>query len=224
MTTNQHLKYLKTDTINALNALNKENQAFVRNLMLSMYGGNIFKDETALGLKLNEIINDLAQAERDGLSAEEFFGHQPKKASQEILAAIPNKKVSDVIKDNRFLFCITVLFVAFISSINTRSVTGVDHAYFSILSTVLTPTLIALLIYLVFKAISFIAFAKDSLKIIVLACLIFATLYFTVFLFGHPIHWLSFELPMFWIDCQLIAVILYLISMIIILTIRKSRK
>jgi hypothetical protein len=41
--------------------------------MFSMYGGNIFKDETALGLKLNEIINDFAQAEQDGLSAEDFF-------------------------------------------------------------------------------------------------------------------------------------------------------
>lgn len=226
MTNQPYIKQLKTDTVTALNALNKENQAFVRNLMLSMYGGNIFKDETALGLKLNEIINDFVQAEQDGLSAEEFFGHQPKKASQEILAAIPNKKVSDVIKDNLLLSFLTVFFVAFLSSISTRTINGVDHAYFSILSTILTPTLIALLIYLVFKVISFTAFAKDFLKIIVLACLIFATLYFIVFLFGHPIHWLSFEVPMFWIDCQLIATLLYLTSMIIItiLTIRKSRK
>lgn len=164
MTNQPYIKQLKTDTINALNALNKENQAFVRNLMLSMYGGNIFKDETALGLKLNEIINDFAQAEQDGLSAEDFFGHQPKKASQEILAAIPNKKVSDVIKDNLLLYFLTVFFVAFLSSISTRTINSVDHAYFSILSTVLTPTLIALLIYLVFKVISFTAFAKDFLK------------------------------------------------------------
>lgn len=53
MTNQPYIKQLKTDTVTALNALNKENQAFVRNLMLSMYGGNIFKDETALGLKLN---------------------------------------------------------------------------------------------------------------------------------------------------------------------------
>ena len=79
MTYQPYIKQLKTDTITVLNGLSKENHAFVRNLMFSMYGGNIFKDETALGLKLNEIINDFAQAEQDGLSAEDFFGHQPKK-------------------------------------------------------------------------------------------------------------------------------------------------
>ena len=87
-----------------------------------------------------------------------------KKASQEILAAIPNKKVSDVIKDNLLLSGITFLFVAFLSSISICSFDGVNHAYFSILSTVLTPMLIALLIYFVFKTISFTAFAKDFLK------------------------------------------------------------
>ncbi|GAB2022738.1 hypothetical protein RyT2_18120 [Pseudolactococcus yaeyamensis] len=226
MTNQPYIKQLKTDTISALNALNKENQAFVRNLMLSMYGDNIFKDETALGLKLNEIINDFAQAEQDGISAEDFFGQQPKKASQEILAAIPNKKVSDVIKDNLLLFCITVLFVAFLSSISIRNINGADHAYFSILSAVLTPTLISLLIYLIFKIFSFIAFTKDLLKIVALFCLTSLTFYFMVFLLGNPIHWLSFEVPMFWVDCQLIAVLLYLTSMlsITLLTVHKSRK
>ncbi len=164
MTYQPYIKQLKADTITVLNGLSKENHAFVRNLMFSIYGGNIFKDETALGLKLNEIINDFAQAEQDGLSAEDFFGHQPKKASQEILAAIPNKKVSDVIKDNLLLSGITFLFVAFLSSISIRSFDGFNHAYFSILSTVLTPMLIALLIYFVFKTISFTAFAKYFLK------------------------------------------------------------
>ncbi|MFZ2348413.1 hypothetical protein [Lactococcus chungangensis] len=79
MTYQPYIKQLKADTITVLNGLSKENHAFVRNLMFSIYGGNIFKDETALGLKLNEIINDFAQAEQDGLSAEDFFGHQPKK-------------------------------------------------------------------------------------------------------------------------------------------------
>ena len=226
MTYQPYIKQLKADTITVLNGLSKENHAFVRNLMFSIYGGNIFKDETALGLKLNEIINDFAQAEQDGLSAEDFFGHQPKKASQEILAAIPNKKVSDVIKDNLLLSGITFLFVAFLSSISIRSFDGVNHAYFSILSTVLTPMLIALLIYFVFKTISFTAFAKDFFKIIILSCLSFITLYLIVFLFKNPIHWLSFQVPMFLSDCQLIAVVLYLISMMIItiLTIRKSSK
>jgi hypothetical protein len=210
------------ETIANLNALNQSNQAFVRNLMLAMFGDSVFKDPVALERKLNEIINDIAQAERDGMTAEAFFGHHPRRASQKILAALPNQKLGEMIKANWRIFCLTLLFACFLSSISLRTVNGTDHAYFSILSTFLTPTLLTILIWFDFKLISWVSFKQKGLKFLTTFALSFATIYLAGFLFRNPIRWLSFEVPRFWITCQFIAMLIYLLIMII-LTIRNSR-
>ncbi|PCS06563.1 hypothetical protein RU86_GL000222 [Lactococcus piscium] len=194
--------------------MSKNNQLFVTDFLLTMTGDILLKDETIVQLKLAEVINDIAQAEKDGYTAQMLLGTDPKKVAKAILAAMPNKKIGTLIKENLTLFCITLIFVIFLSSIGIHNINGIDKAYFSIISALLTPLIIACLIFIALKLINFSAFKSRLIKGLCLFICTFGIVYLSSFLFSRPIYWLSFEVPLILETGQLIAVLLYLISLV----------
>ncbi|MGX7048852.1 hypothetical protein [Pseudolactococcus piscium] len=214
MASQQYTNLLSTETRSVIKALSKNNQLFVTDFLLTMTGDILLKDETIVQLKLAEVINDIAQAEKDGYTAQMLLGTDPKKVAKAILAAMPNKKIGTLIKENLTLFCITLIFVIFLSSIGIHNINGIDKAYFSIISALLTPLIIACLIFIALKLINFSAFKSRLIKGLCLFICTFGIVYLSSFLFSRPIYWLSFEVPLILETGQLIAVLLYLISLV----------
>lgn len=214
MASQQYTKLLSTETHSVIKALSKNNQLFVTDFLLTMTGDTLLKDETTVQLKLAEVINDIAQAEKDGYTAQVLLGTDPKKVAKDILAAMPNKKIGTLIKENLTLLCITLIFVIFLSSIGIHRINGIDKAYFSIISALLTPLIIALLIFIALKLIKFSAFKSRFIKGLCLFICTFGIVYLSSFLFSRPIYWLSFEVPIILETGQLIAVLLYLIGLV----------
>lgn len=214
MASQQYTNLLSTETRSVIKALSKNNQLFVTDFLLTMTGDILLKDETIIQLKLAEVINDIAQAEKDGYTAQALLGSDPKKVAKDILAAMPNKKLGTIIKENLILFCITLIFVIFLSSIGIHRINGVDQAYFSIISALLTPLIIAFLVFIALKLINFSAFKSRFIKGLCLFVCTFGIVYLSSFLFSRPIYWLSFEVPIILETGQLIAILLYLISLV----------
>lgn len=214
MASQQYTKLLSTETNSVIKTLSKNNQLFVTDFLLTMTGGSLLKDETIIQLKLAEVINDIAQAEKDGYTAQVLLGTDPKKVAKDILAAMPNKKIGTLIKENLTLLCITLIFVIFLSSIGIHNINGIDKAYFSIISALLTPLIIAFLIFIALKLIKFSAFKSRFIKGLCLFICTFGIVYLSSLLFSRPIYWLSFEVPIILETGQLIAVLLYLIGLV----------
>lgn len=214
MASQQYTNLLSTETRSVIKALSKHNQLFVTDFLLTMTGDTLLKDETTVQLKLAEVINDIAQAEKDGYTAQMLLGNDPKKVANDILSAMPNKKIGTLIKEHLTLFCITLFFVIFLSSIGIHRINGVDQAYFSIISALLTPLIIAFLIFIALKLINFSAFKSRFIKVLCLFICTFGIVYLSSFLFSRPIYWLSFEVPIILETGQLIAVLLYFIGLI----------
>lgn len=86
---------MKVDKIIAENSLQQkklsaENQTYYENLLLFMRGHSVLKNDIVLEMSLLEILNDLVQAQTDGISASDYYGHDPKAQAQALLDAIPN--------------------------------------------------------------------------------------------------------------------------------------
>ncbi|MCP9313561.1 hypothetical protein KBX31_09790 [Liquorilactobacillus satsumensis] len=70
--------------------LSTGNKAYYENLTLFMRGHGTLKNDMVLESSLLEILNDLIQAQRNGISAREYYGKTPQAQAQELLAAMPN--------------------------------------------------------------------------------------------------------------------------------------
>lgn len=70
--------------------LSTGNKDYYENLTLFMRGHGTLKNDMVLESSLLEILNDLIQAQRNGISAREYYGKTPQAQAQELLAAMPN--------------------------------------------------------------------------------------------------------------------------------------
>ena len=143
-----------------MKTFNKKNKKFADNLIAFMTSKSFFKDENTIVLKINEILNDIAQAEIDGISAIDLFGNEPKNVANEIMNAIPNQKVSELFKRYSLSILYLIVISGILSSMSTRTIQDVEHAYFSVLSLIITPISLLLFVFLIFKFINFISFTN----------------------------------------------------------------
>lgn len=68
--------------------LNPENKEYYEEMLTYMRLKNWFKDEKEIESKLLEILQDMISAQKDGISAKDYFGQEPKKTADEILSNI----------------------------------------------------------------------------------------------------------------------------------------
>lgn len=66
--------------------LTLENQAYFADLRGYMSFGGLFLDEGELNLQLYQMATDLLEAQRDGVTAAAFFGKQPQRLADQLLA------------------------------------------------------------------------------------------------------------------------------------------
>lgn len=72
--------------------LEPDNKEYYKKLLEYVRFGNWFKDNNQAEEILLEVLQDLIAAQKVGLSAEEYFGKNPRKSADEILKTIDNKK------------------------------------------------------------------------------------------------------------------------------------
>ncbi|GFH42120.1 hypothetical protein Hs30E_06710 [Lactococcus hodotermopsidis] len=127
-----HNQKLESEIISLINhTLNKENIKFAMNLLVSLTTKAYLKDTSLFQNKVSEILNDIATAQADGISAYDFFGNTPKITADKILEAMPNAS-------NRQLFkqALPTLVILFISSLTPtlfdKEINGVVQTYFSL--------------------------------------------------------------------------------------------
>jgi hypothetical protein len=71
------------------NSLNENNKLYYEDILVYIrVGGNIFKDEKQTEEVLMELLNDLIEAQEQGISAQEYLGKSPKVMSDEIIKNI----------------------------------------------------------------------------------------------------------------------------------------
>ena len=77
--------------------LTGENEKYYSDLLLYMRLNSFMKDQAAIESNLLEILQDIIDAQREGLTAEQYFGKNPKILADELLQQVP-KKVGEVFK------------------------------------------------------------------------------------------------------------------------------
>lgn len=127
-------KQLMSDSYKILNSLTPDNGKFFFDLMSYLRTKGLFKNAFNLELKINEIANDLKKADLDGLSAETFFGNQPKEMAQDILNVLPNDKITNIFKKYILLFLTFLCIIPFTFSSYTNEINGIEHRYISLLT------------------------------------------------------------------------------------------
>lgn len=77
--------------------LTGENEKYYSDLLLYMRLNSFMKDQAAIESNLLEILQDIIDAQREGLTAEQYFGKNPQILADELLQQVP-KKVGEVFK------------------------------------------------------------------------------------------------------------------------------
>ena len=77
--------------------LTGENEKYYSDLLLYMRLNSSMKNQAVVGSNLLEILQDIIDAQREGLTAEQYFGKNPKILADELLQQVP-KKVGEVFK------------------------------------------------------------------------------------------------------------------------------
>ncbi|WP_127848585.1 hypothetical protein [Lacticaseibacillus hulanensis] len=72
--------------------LTKDNATYYSKILIYTRMRSFFKDGDQVERELLSILNDMIDAQGDGVSALEYFGPHPGKVTQDILAAIPNDR------------------------------------------------------------------------------------------------------------------------------------
>lgn len=76
--------------------LNAENAAYYENLLVYIRS-SLLKDDRATEEVLVELLEHLLSAQQDGKTAEEVFGKAPKELADEIIAGLPDEKLSKTV-------------------------------------------------------------------------------------------------------------------------------
>ena len=91
------------------NQLNPENKKYYEEILVYIRV-NVNKDEQQTEETLLEVLQDILDAQKNGTSAKEFFGKNPKEISDNILAELPSSSGTSLIK---FVLLIFVLLLQF---------------------------------------------------------------------------------------------------------------
>lgn len=86
---------MKTDQLIAQNnqlqqKLSTTNKTYYENLLVFMRSHSLLKNDTVLETSLLEILNDLIEAQQNGISAHDYYGQNPREQAQALLNAMPN--------------------------------------------------------------------------------------------------------------------------------------
>ncbi|WP_258089034.1 DUF1129 family protein [Weissella fangxianensis] len=77
--------------------LTEKNEKYYSDLLLYMRLNSFMKDQAAIESNLLEIVQDIIEAQSEGLTAEQYFGKNPQILADELLRQVP-KKVGEVFK------------------------------------------------------------------------------------------------------------------------------
>lgn len=98
--------------INALKQqLNPTDLEYFDNLQVYLSTSGLFFNEDAVYLQLLSMLQDLIDAKQDHLTAETFFGNDPKKMANEILQQLPKPKLREQINLLLIIFGISWFFL-----------------------------------------------------------------------------------------------------------------
>lgn len=91
-----------------LDGLRLENYDYFKKMVSYAGYRGYFCDGDALSENLYNMVCDLKEAERDGLTAEEFFGKDPKSMMDQIIAETPKRRLGEYIKLALVIFALTI--------------------------------------------------------------------------------------------------------------------
>lgn len=91
-----------------LDGLRLENYDYFKKMVSYAGYRGYFCDGEALSETLYNMVCDLKEVERDGLTAEEFFGKDPKSMMDQIIAETPRRRIGEYIKLALVIFALTI--------------------------------------------------------------------------------------------------------------------
>ncbi|WP_130847302.1 hypothetical protein [Lactiplantibacillus mudanjiangensis] len=125
--------------------LNPTNQTYFHQLTTYLMTNSLFTNETALNRQLLAMAQDLADAEHDGLDAEQYFGNAPQAMGDALLAQLPPAKLREHLPFLAVLIGISWCFLI-ISSPNIA--TGLQ---LNLLMFIIVPIVEIIMTQLIFK-------------------------------------------------------------------------
>jgi len=146
---------------------------------------NLFADEEAINLQLLTMLQDLRDAEQDGLDAETFSGNTPAAMANAILAELPRPNWRQQFQFIALLVFISWFFILLNSSVNT----GLNLNLFTFLA---VPVIEIIAISLIFKIFHHAVYTKQhhfqsTTLPLLLVCSITVILIIVVFLFAEKL-------------------------------------
>lgn len=148
--------------LDAMNRLNKNlaptDQDYFEKLRGYMGMSGLFKDELAINQQLYQMHLDFLNAKDDGLSAEEFFGNNPKTMADQLLEEIPRTTFKTLIQ---YIGIVAVIMwgTRFISDFKQSAPIVINPALY-----VFDLVLVFSLIMLIFKVIQISVYRKSTRK------------------------------------------------------------
>lgn len=148
--------------LDAMNRLNKEfsavDQDYFEKLRGYMGMSGLFKEEIAINRQLYQMHLDFMSAQEDGLSAEEFFGNNPKEMADQLLEEIPRTSFKTLLQ---YVGIVGVIIwgTRFMSDFNTSTPVVINPALY-----IFDLVLVFSLIMVLFKVIQVSVYRKTTDK------------------------------------------------------------
>lgn len=146
----------------AMNRLNEDLVIADRNYFMKLRGymglSSLMKDEKAINKQLYQMHLDFLSAQDDGLSAEEFFGNDPKGMANQLLDELPRTSFSNLVK---YIGIVAVIIwgMRFISDFISTETLVINPALY-----LFDLVLVFSLILLLFKVVQRSVYQTDSSK------------------------------------------------------------
>lgn len=137
--------------------LTTENEKYYSDILLNIRSKDMLKNDIEVEETLLELLNDLLDAQKQGITAEDYFGIDSKKLSDEIIENIGNMTLKDISKFFLSIFAIFTMFSLFYELVSLGSRVDIGRILFGAI--LLMPV-----IFIIFKLINSEVYSKKSSK------------------------------------------------------------
>ena len=146
-----NIQKLIQKTNDSVQNLEPENQAYFDDLIVYMASSSLFHDEGAIREQLYQMVLDFSDAEKDGITAQEFFGENPQEMADELVKDSPRISKRQVFEISLMVGAILVFF-RLLSSFASKSYLQIAPLVY-LSDTVLGLVVVNVIFYLVAKTI-----------------------------------------------------------------------
>lgn len=156
--------------------LTKENETYYSDLLVYTRIRGFFLDEKKLEEQLLEILQDILDAQKEGLTAADYYGHQPQILAEQLLDTLPKSSKRNLMKWAGYIFGLSSFYTLISQFSDTSNQLRLGNF---LINGVLTIVFIACLFLIIQKSI-YTQLIKNKILLYIVLFVVAGTLFFGV--------------------------------------------